>query len=89
MAERGQRMRVLEQSSVAIDLSRSEFGETIMRVGHPDRDMREWHLHLNPAEARVLAYSLLAAAARGTAEVSRNDDAEWPEQYWPEGPNAA
>ena len=72
-----QRMRIIEQGRECVELSRSQTGEIVLRVGSSrNEDGRE--IGLNLGEARVIAYSLLAAAAR-------SQDAEWPEAYWAEG----
>jgi hypothetical protein len=85
MAKSGGRMRIIEYSGVAVDLSRADTGLIRMRVGSPERDEPSSHVDLHPADARVLAHSLLAAALRELPEAAGKNGSDWPEEYWARG----
>jgi hypothetical protein len=86
MPKSGGRMRIIEQSRMAIDLSRSGGGDTALRIGDREHRIHEATIVLSPGEARALAYSLLAAAERTEIRGERpGDGAGWPEEYYEKG----
>jgi len=78
-------MRIIEHSSDAIDLSRTDAGLIRLTIGFRDHEERGRHFDLYPADARALGYALLGAAERDTGGENRFEGADWPEEYWAKG----
>jgi hypothetical protein len=85
MSKDGGRLRVIEHSGAAIDLSRSDTGDVVLRLGTRYAGGPERTIPLNASEAKALAYSLLAAAERTSFFPEPSADCEWPEEHWSEG----